>query len=188
MAIGLRGLTHGSRVRATSSPPMPRGARASPASGAPARRSARPSSKSPVRPKPPTAASSATGSPKRARARQRDAHLEGRQAASSAAGHRSQTLRFSSSSPAPPGTRKERPKSPAETLTHIRRAKQQRCPIAALHGKRKFLDSLGVAARRVARPRGNRLRRTLVTSREEARWRSRSSSKRSRRRGKSTTR
>jgi hypothetical protein len=42
--------------------------------------------------------------------------------------------------------------------------------------------------KRVARPRGDRLRRTLVTNREETGWRSRSSSKRSRRRGKSTTR
>jgi hypothetical protein len=58
----------------------------------------------PARPKPPTAASSATGSQTRARARHRDAHLQSRRAASSAAGHRSQTLRLSSSSPAPPTT------------------------------------------------------------------------------------
>jgi hypothetical protein len=40
--------------------------------------------------------------PKKARARQRDAHLQGRQAASSAAGHRSQTLRSRCCGSSPP--------------------------------------------------------------------------------------
>src|SRR5215218_7408014 len=57
-----------------------------------------------------------TGSRRRARTRHRDAHLQAVKAASSAAGHRSQTLRFSSSSPTPTrNSRKERPNSPAHT-------------------------------------------------------------------------
>ena len=58
---------------------------------------------------------------RRARARHRDAHHQAVRAASSAARHRSQTLRFSSSSPAPTqNSRKERPKSPAHPLIFIR--------------------------------------------------------------------
>src|SRR5918994_1548937 len=84
--------------------PAPRGARASPASGARTRRGARQNWSSPARPRPPTDASSPTGSRRRARTRHRDAHLYAVKAASSAAGLRSQTLRFSSSSPAPTGS------------------------------------------------------------------------------------
>jgi hypothetical protein len=62
------------------------------------------SSSSPARPRPPTGASSPTGSRRRARTRHRDAHLHAVKAASSAAGLPSQTLRFSSSSPAPTGS------------------------------------------------------------------------------------
>ena len=80
-------------------------AEAPPASGTPTTRSARPSASSPARPRPPTSQRCATGMPRRrtrrARARHRDAHPQAVRAASSAAGRRSQTLRSSSSSPAP---------------------------------------------------------------------------------------
>jgi hypothetical protein len=70
--------------------------------------SARPSASSPARPRRPTSAPCVTGTQPRptrwAGARHRDAHLQAVRAASSAAGRRSQTLRFSSSSPAPPRT------------------------------------------------------------------------------------
>jgi hypothetical protein len=59
--------------------------------------------------------------PKGARARHRDAHLQGRQAPSSAARHRSQTLRFSSS-PRHPELSQGAPKQSSRNLTYIRRA------------------------------------------------------------------
>ena len=62
--------------------------------------------------------------PRRARARHRDAHLQAVKAASSAAGPQSQTLRFSSSSPAPTPQLCPRSTQQVQTpLTFIRRPK-----------------------------------------------------------------
>jgi transposase len=91
------------KLRRSSSKPAPRAGRAAARSGASARRCAKPSARSPAKPNSPTSAPLPTGIQRRARARHRDAHLKAVKAASSAAGHRSQTLRFSSS-PAPPRT------------------------------------------------------------------------------------
>src|SRR5215211_6638238 len=91
---------------ASSSPPASRATRRRPpGSGTPTTPSARPSASSRNRPRSPTSGPCATTTPprptRRARARHRDAHLKAVRAASSAARHQSQTLRFSSSSPAP---------------------------------------------------------------------------------------
>ena len=105
--------THSRRSRARSCAGwscsrVPRGTGVSPVSGPPTRRCAKRSASSPSRPSAPMSAASATGNRRRARARHGDAHLQGRLAASSAARHRSQTLRFSSSSLAPTATLPER--------------------------------------------------------------------------------
>src|SRR5207244_2959550 len=89
------------RVRQSGSTPAPSAARSSPGSGPRTQRCVRPSANSPAKPSSPTSAPSPTGSRRRARARHRDAHHKGPRRASSAARHQSQTLRFSSSSPAP---------------------------------------------------------------------------------------
>ena len=98
------------------------------ASGRPTTRCAKPSANSPAKPSSPTSAPSPTGSQPRARARHRDAHHKGPRRASSAARHQSQTLRSSSSSPAPARTvTRSRPRVQTD-LTFIRRAKEQRKP------------------------------------------------------------
>jgi transposase len=91
------------------------------------RHASRRSSSSPAKQRPPTGGSSPTGSrvPRRARARHGDAHLHAVRAASSAAGRRSQNLRFSSSSPAPRRTLARSSPTVQENLTFIRRAKRQ---------------------------------------------------------------
>ena len=107
-AFGRPTLTSASCAGSSCSPARSAGARAGAPRRAPprARRRKRPRSSSPARRRSPTGGSSPTGSRlrRRARARHGDAHLQSRQAASSAARHQSQTLRFSSSSPAPTGT------------------------------------------------------------------------------------
>jgi hypothetical protein len=104
------------------------------------RRGSRRSWSSPARRKPPTSDSSRTGNRLRTRARagHRDAHPQAVRAPSSAAGRRSQTLRFSSSSPTPSETLASSSPRVQENLTFIRRAMQQRragslCAQAARH-------------------------------------------------------